>query len=112
MLSGEDGGDDVGAFSGESIAMGGVDLFDEAVSAKHSEHAANAGRAPAFFLGRIGGRVPEQFLEIAIAEAINGEFAAVDGLEELEVFGGPWAQGADALIVPSGGLADVFEHVA
>ena len=49
VLSGEDGGDDVRAFGGERIAMGGVDLFDEAVSAKHTKHAADTSGAAAFF---------------------------------------------------------------
>ena len=111
-LSGEYGGDDVRAFGGKRIAMGGIDLFDEAMSAEHSQHAARASRAATGFLRGICGRVPEQFLEVAIAEAVEGEFAAVDGLKELGVFWGPRSQSADAFVIPSGGQADIAEHVA
>lgn len=50
-------------------------------------------------------------MEVAIAEAVDGEFAVVDGLKELEILRVPRAQGADTFVVPRRGLADVFEHV-
>ena len=112
VVGGEDGGEDIAAVGREGVALGGIDLADEAVSAKHAEHARDFGGTSAFFFGSIGGRIVEEGLEVAVTEAVDGELAARNGLKEQGVFLGPWAQSADALVVVDDGLTEVAHENA
>src|SRR5437870_3422952 len=97
---------------GEGIAMSGIDLFGEAMSAKHAEQSGDFSGAAAFFFRGIGGGVPEEAPEIAVTEAVDGEFAAIERLEELGIFRGPGAQSADAFVVVGRGLANATKQLA
>lgn len=71
VLCGEDGGENVSTVGCEGVAMSGVDFADETVGPKHAEHTRDFGGAASFFFWRIGGRIEEELLEVAIAEAVD-----------------------------------------
>ena len=52
----------------------------------------------------------KESLEVAIAEAVDGEFAVGDGSKEASVFRRPGTQSADAQVTIGGGLADVADQ--
>jgi hypothetical protein len=69
----EDGGGGDATSDGELIAVGVGDLVDQAVSAQQAEFAAGPGSAAASFRRR-GGRLREpKSLQVAIAQAVEGE---------------------------------------
>lgn len=111
-LSGEDSGEDVAALSGESVAVGLIDFFDEAVSAQHTQEPGDAGGARTFFFWSRGFGIEEKSLDIAVSESVDSELAAVDDFKELSVFLGPGAESADALAIVVSGLTNFPDHHA
>jgi hypothetical protein len=55
------------------------DLGDQSVSSQQAEFAADAGGSTAKLLFVVGSFGKEEGAEIAIAEAIDGELAVIDG---------------------------------
>ena len=87
LADGGQGGGELMAFGGETIAVAFGDFSDEAMSAQDAELAADAGGE---FLDVGRGCVEvgvEQAAQVAVAKACGGEFATGDGLEQGDVVG-------------------------
>src|SRR6059036_3565276 len=54
-------------------------FLNEVVRAKHTKQARGASRAASLFFRRVGSTVGDQRLKVAIAEAVDAEFSAVNG---------------------------------
>ena len=104
LAGGEEGGDGGLAGFGELVAVGLGDLRDQTVHAEELELAGDLGRAAAV-IGERGVGVQEGE-QVAVAEAVGGEFAAGDGFEELGVGRRERVEGAPAAVVLDDALAD------
>ena len=80
---------------GEAIETGVFDLGDQSMTAQFRDEAAGPMSAASglVFVGGVGG--VELGLEIAVAEAIDGELAGEQGLEEGDIFRTHWVEGGD-----------------
>ena len=69
------------------VAVCAGDLGDEGVSPQQAEFAADPGRATADLLFVVVGLGKEEGTEVAIAEAVDGELAVIDGGQQCPVVG-------------------------
>lgn len=111
-LCGEEGGENVPTVGRKGVAVGGVDLVNEAMGAEQAKLTGNASGAATFFFDGVGGRIVEKGLQIAVAQTVDGEFAMTDGFKERGVFLGPGAEGPHAFVFPGGGLTKAANHLA
>ena len=110
----EDGGDDLAAFRGHMVAVGARDFFDQVMGSQYSQAVAHSrGGAAAFgFRQRAVRGTVQEGNQVAVAEAVDGEFAPVDRAQQGQVVSGPGAQAPQAAAVQHGRFADRLDQVA
>lgn len=91
---------------GEDIAVGFLNLFDQAVSPEQTYLSGDGPRLMALlFLAELLVRRVKDVAQVTIAEAIDAELTTSNSCEERKVFGSVWIYGPHSFFTPDGGLA-------
>ena len=78
----------VTAFGADFVAMAFWDLVENAMGAQDTQEVGDASAAAAALLGRLWRAGKQEPLEVAVAQAVDAELPAVDGLEQGDLIGG------------------------